>query len=848
MTSISKRNKAFGLRLHHAVSAVVALVVLSGLVSCSTTKHIPDDDHLFVGLTDIEYKDYERNQNFISTQEEIEAALATAPNGALFGSSYYRTPFPYGLWIWNAFSEKESGFAKWMTKAFGKQPVLMSWVNPALRASVAQSVLRSHGYFHGKVDYHIVQQKNPKKQKIGYTVSMGHLFTVDTLSYIGFPAETDSLLAETEPCLKPGDPLTVAALDAERNRLTTTFRNNGYYYYQTGYASYLADTLANPGKANLRLQLAENLPEQAMKKWTIGNVTIDVRKQFMQTLTDSMGRRHTKIRYSGRKVPIRLSVIMNGMALRHGTTYSYNNYLETISKLNSTGVFSMVDFTFTPRTAPVSPEDSLFSSETASPGLRVSEDSAFSPTPQLTDTLDLALNCVMEKPYDTYIEANVQGKTSGRIGPELRLGLTKRNAFRGGELLDINLHGSYEWQRSKRADGGVERLNSYEYGIDASLEFPRVMLPWREWMRQRRLARRRRQQATIPTDSASIARRRQRLRRMTFYSTPSTLAKVSRTTLNRPDFFKMVNFNAEWTYRWQKTQTSRHELSPLTITYQHLVRTTIDFDSILMKSPYLSATMRNVFIPKMRYTYQYASPPSMRNPIRWEITFSESGNLSALAFMAGGRKWNEQDKEMFKNPFSQFLKVETDFTKTWRLSSTSQLVGHLNGGVVYSYGNSEVTPFSESFFVGGANSIRAFTVRGLGPGRYAGAGDAQYSYLIQNGDVKLQGNLEYRTRLFGNLQGAVFLDVGNVWKIGHSDSEEIIGENASDMNFRAKDFFSQMAVGTGVGLRYDLDFLVLRLDWGFGLHVPYETNKKGFFNIPRFKEGQALHLAVGYPF
>ena len=107
--------------------------------SCSTTKGVPEGDQLFVGLTKIDYQDYERNSNFIDTQVEVEAALATAPNGALFGSSYYRTPFPYGLWIWNAFNDKESGFAKWMTKSFGKQPVLMSWVNPALRASVAQS-------------------------------------------------------------------------------------------------------------------------------------------------------------------------------------------------------------------------------------------------------------------------------------------------------------------------------------------------------------------------------------------------------------------------------------------------------------------------------------------------------------------------------------------------------------------------------------------------------------------------------------------------------------------------------------------------------------------------------------
>ena len=167
-----------GLRRCLPVWLVVCLLLQS---SCSTTKHIPDDDQLFVGLTEIEYKDYERNQNFITTQEEIEAALATAPNGALFGSSYYRTPFPYGLWIWNAFQGKETKFAKWMTKAFGKKPVLMSWVNPELRASVAQSVLRNHGYFHGKVNYETVPQKNPKKSKIGYTVSMGHLFTVDSM-------------------------------------------------------------------------------------------------------------------------------------------------------------------------------------------------------------------------------------------------------------------------------------------------------------------------------------------------------------------------------------------------------------------------------------------------------------------------------------------------------------------------------------------------------------------------------------------------------------------------------------------------------------------------------------------
>ena len=134
-------------------SIFALLVAVCVMTSCSTTSGIPDDDQLFVGLTEIKYDNYKSSDHFIATQAEVEAALATAPNGALFGSSYYRTPFPYGLWIWNAFSGKDDGFSKWMVKSFGKQPVLMSWVNPALRASVAQTVLRNHGYLHSKVSY-----------------------------------------------------------------------------------------------------------------------------------------------------------------------------------------------------------------------------------------------------------------------------------------------------------------------------------------------------------------------------------------------------------------------------------------------------------------------------------------------------------------------------------------------------------------------------------------------------------------------------------------------------------------------------------------------------------------------
>jgi len=219
---------------------------------------------------------------------------------------------------------------------------------------------------------------------------------------------------------------------------------------------------------------------------------------------------------------------------------------------------------------------------------------------------------------------------------------------------------------------------------------------------------------------------------------------------------------------------------------------------------------------------------------------SEAGNVLSLGYLAAGRKWNERDKKMFKNPFAQFLKLETDFVKYWRLTDQGTLVGHVNAGIIWSYGNAENAPYYEQFYVGGANSIRAFNVRSIGPGRFLPS-NSKYSYIDQTGDIKYLMNLEYRQKLFGDLYGAMFLDAGNVWTL-HEHEYSPLGK------FEAKRFFRQMAVGTGVGVRYDMGMFVIRVDWGVGLHVPYETGKSGFYNIKSFKNAQSLHLAVGYPF
>lgn len=769
------------------------LYTISGLLlllaSCSTTRNIPDDDQLFVGLKPTVYQVPERSKHFTAVQEEMDAALATAPNGALFGSSSIRSPFQVGLWVWNAFVNDSTAFSRWMLNSFGSRPVLMSWVNPELRASVAQEVLRAHGYFRGNVSYKTLTQRNPKKAKIQYQVNAGHLFTIDTLTYQGFPAEADSLIQATtaEAKIKPGDAFDVSTLDGERTRVSNLFRNNGFFYWQPSYASYLADTVTVPGRVQLRFQEADNIPPMATRKWTIGHVTVDMRRTFMSQLNDSVSRGPLTVRFSGRKPPLRVPVILQGMRLRPGKLYSYDDYQMSMTNVTATGLFSMVDFTFTPRD-----------------------------TTGLNDTLDLRLNAVFDKPYDFYVEGNVTGKTNNRLGPGIVIGLSKRNAFRGGELLDIKLKGNYEWQTGHHAEGTSSRFNSYEYGIDASLQFPRLVIPFVDFFRNR------------------INRH---FRRRRFYSVPTTTLKLSSDIISRANYFKRHIVSGEWTYSLQTSATSRHQFSPLVFSYEYMRSSTAAFDSVLRANAYLQYTMQDQFVPKMQYTYTYTSPTTLRNPIWWQTTVSEAGNLLSLGYMAAGKKWNEKRKEMFNNPYAQFFKIETELVKTWQLSEHSSLVGHVDWGAMWSFGNASEAPYSEQFYVGGANSIRAFTVRSVGPGRYHNPASADIYYLDQTGDMKLLANLEYRPRLFGNLYGALFLDAGNVWSL-HKDDRE-------GTTFRMKDALRDIALGTGVGLRYDLDFLVIRVDWGIGLHVPYES---GFYNVGSFKDSQSLHFAIGYPF
>ena len=625
------------------------------------------------------------------------------------------------------------------------------------------------------------------------------------MAYLNFPAQGRQLIDSSmnKALIRKGSPFNVSNMESERQRITRLFRNRGYYFYQNSYASYLADTVNVPGKVQLRLMMADSVDDKATRQWYIGKIHVNFRKQYMEELKDSFVRSYLSFHYNGRKMPIRPGIVLQSLRLRPRELYRVRTEERAKTGLQEMGLFSYSSIQFTPRS--VQTLDSL--------GNVV-----------YRDTLDANIDLVFDKPYDFYVEANARGKTTGRVGPELVVGLTKRNAFHGGEKLSVNLHGSHEWQTISQAGGGSTRINSYEYGSDVSVEFPRIITPWNMFRTMEQNERRYRA-GHMPTRYRGV---------------PTTTIKASMNVLNRASYFRRHVASGELTYAWSTSYQHQHSFSPLILSYEFMNSRTAAFDSILALHPYLQISMRDQFVPKMSYTYTYRSPRRYRHPITWSTTISEAANILSLGYMAAGKGWNEKDKKMFKNPFAQFLKLETDFVKYWRITQDGTLVGHVNAGIIWSYGNAENAPYYEQFYIGGANSVRAFNVRSIGPGRYQPT-NSKYSYIDQTGDIKYLMNLEYRQKVWGDLYGALFLDAGNVWTLRNHEYNPL-------GKFDVDKFFGQLAVGTGVGVRYDMGMFVIRVDWGIGLHVPYDTGKSGIYNIRRFKDAQSLHFAVGYPF
>jgi hypothetical protein len=313
--------------------------------------------------------------------------------------------------------------------------------------------------------------------------------------------------------------------------------------------------------------------------------------------------------------------------------------------------------------------------------------------------------------------------------------------------------------------------------------------------------------------------------------------------MRRSGFFQMFKGTGEVRYDFYTTSVSSHSFSPLQLSYTSMMQTSYRFDSIVSANKVLQQGFSNRFIPAIVYTYLYDNRSVNKSNLtqQWlQVSLTEAGGLLDLCTGLFGSK-PQGERQLLWQRFSQFVKGTVDFRNYFQLNRSTVLATRLLGGVAYAYGNSTVVPYSEQFYIGGANSLRGFSVRSLGPGRYQ-TGTDRYAYMDQTGDIKLEANVELRFPFAGDLQGALFADAGNIWTLRNEESRP---GGQLDVDHLLRD----LATDVGLGFRYDLGMLVVRFDIGVPLHDPTTSTEGKYYNITgSFFGNLGYHLAVGYPF
>ncbi len=797
---------------------------------------------------------------YATAKSEVEGVLAYKPNNSLMGSSYYRQPLAVGLWTYNRYVYSQHRFGKWMFNTFAASPVYLTTVNPRIRAQVARNTLRNHGYFRAQTSYEEVPQKNPRKAKVSYHIQPGPLFHIDSVAYLGFTGTADSIIHATlwASKVRRGDPFSATSLDAERTRLTDHFRNHGYYYVRPEHIVFRADTIARPLFVQLQVVPSPTAPPESHRQYQMGRTHINVYEHGTTQLTDTLSRpekmsrrmrkqikryisrrekkedrgensgekrdtlRPTRRRtitmaHSGRpgRPPLKMRAIYRFINYRPGDLYDLSLQKAMQENLTSMGIFSQVSVKYK-QSGEWSKEQGARNKE-QEVCIRQNEDSlqknSLAPCPlplAPQDTLDVDITLRLDRPYDAEFKGNIATKSNGLVGPGVSFTMSKQNVFRGAETLSFQAYGSYEWMTGAQARGKRNLLNSYEWGTSLSLTYPRLLLLGTGWRFNRR-------------------------------ARATTTYKISADWMNRSGYFSRVSFGGRVVHTYQRRPTIYHEVVPLRLDYEKQLHTTAKFDSIIARNQALYASLRDQFVPSAQYTITMTNKRKVRYDRRLTLSLKEAGNLTSLAYAIGGQSFQKTGKNLFGVPFAQYLRFTAEFVESFRLFHTkTHLVLRLYGGTVYSYGNAATAPYNDLFTVGGANSIRAFGVRTIGPGSYHPQ-NSGYSYLDQMGDLRLEANLEYRFPLVSQLYGAMFVDAGNVWLLKKDPSRPGGSINLHNLG-------REIALGTGFGLRYDLSFLVVRFDVGIGIHAPYDTGHSGYYNMGKFWNSLGFHLAVGYPF
>ena len=770
------------------------------LVACNITRNVGEGEFLLdknsvhldksnTGLKDINF-----------SPDNLNGIIQQKPN-----KRFLRVIRP-GLWM-NSYAAKgkQTKFKNWLDRNMGREPVIFDPFMVDRSIDQMEQYLNNFGFFNSEINSEVITKN--KKAKVRYNISLSRPYTIKDIFYQVKDTALLDLVIENEKdrLVKRNDIYNADLLDDDRYLITKYLRNNGYYYFLPEFIYYEVDSAFNQHALDIYLNIkqveiasdtnASVIIKKNHQKYFVHHIAINSNFDPVKTDTSNMlvyrnpnpdkGINQFLFYYRD-KLKIRPKAIRNSIFIKPLKLYSEKSEKNSFKQLSSLPLYGYTQFEF-------------------SPVLDITN---------VPDTFNKYLNCAINltrRPVQSF-SIETEGTTSGgKLGMAGNFVYQNLNIFRGGEVLTIKLSGGFEWQQGGQADDKVFLFfNTFETGVEASLDFPKFLLPI--------------SQDRIP-----------KLLR------PRTTIKTGFNYQNRPDYERYVT-NLSFGYNWRAKEFVSHSLIPVEINSVSIFPDSAFIQKIdELNDPRLKNQYTDHFIMALKYSYIFNNQQRDKvknfSYFRWNI--ETAGNFLNLIKNLSNATENENGVLTVWNiPYSQYVRTSVDYRYYFAFDKDNTLVYRNVFGIGIPYGNSADLPFETGFYAGGASDMRGWRYRTLGPGSFT---DSSGAYFERMGDITLQFNLEYRFPIYSWFKGAVFTDIGNIWLLNESTT-------FPGGKFEFDQFLGELAIDGGLGIRLDLSFFIFRIDAATALKNPaYPSGDRWRFNSLQLKN-VIWNFGIGYPF
>lgn len=762
------------------------------LASCQSSKHVPQGSYL-LDKVNIRLDSAAAGNDDLDVTE-MQSYLRQLPNHKMLWSVKFRLGF-YNM----SGKDSTNWWNRWMRK-LGEPPVIYDPALAEASASQLKQYLVNKGYFNAQVQIDSVANEQKRKMALSYNIVPDERKIISSVDY-EFPDSTIEKIVMTDSAdflAFPGRPLDKDLLEAQRTVVTDALRDRGYYNFTKEFVTFVADTTAGSPDAELLMRVSmpktqHHSPGEIYSRYVIRKVTViadteslNVDDPVRAASGDSVYFKGIDILYGDSRY-LRPSVIAENCFLMSGDMFSQKEVDRTYRAFSRLGILKFISIVF--RNAGHIGDEGLL-------------DAYILLTPGKSQTVSVEL----------------EGTNSeGDLGVAVGLTYAHRNLGKGSETFTAKARGSYE-----SLSGNLEGLlhNRYmEYSADLALSMPEFKAPISRRIRRRIQA--------------------------------STEINLSLNYQERPEYTRVIS-TAGWSYKWVDfRKNNRHTFTPIDINYVYLPASTNDFiNEIAPDNPLLRYSYEDHFIMRMGWNWYHSNK---KDPTLWQKTLQRNiytvrfnaeiaGNLlfAISSIFAHRSDFHQDPYKVFGIHYSQYFKVEADYALLHRFDERNAVAFHAGGGIGVPYGNSEMLPFEKRFYGGGANGVRGWDVRTLGPGAYPGRNSVS-DFINQCGDIRLELNAEYRAKLFWVIELGAFIDIGNIWTIRDY-------ANQPGGVFRFNKFYEQLAASYGLGLRLDFDYFLLRFDVGMKAHNPAMGERPWPLVSPNWHRDSSFHFSIGYPF